>query len=176
MKEITSVKLGFNKNAEVIVIADINMKSDTDVDSLFLCFFTILNPPMRLSVVTTGCLNDHLATILNQSLDNIERLMRENPELYGAMIQQNTENLLQFGEEQNKVMLDSQKSADNASGILASMIKHGYYIQKMKYHFPNESPAKQEQKVDISPLKPAFKQMLEICKRWDDPKLKEELQ
>ena len=34
----------------------------------------------------------------------------------------------------------------------------------------------QEQKVDIRPLKQAFETMLEICKRWDDPKLKEELQ
>tara|TARA_B100000214_G_scaffold226200_1_gene164729 strand:- start:1883 stop:2413 length:531 start_codon:yes stop_codon:yes gene_type:complete len=173
MKGIKNVKLGFNKNAEVTVIADIEMKDDNDVDSLFLCFFTLLSDPLRLSVVTTGCLNDHLATILNQPVANIEKLMRDNGELYAAMIQQNTENLLQFGEEQNKVILDSAKSAENASGLLASMIKNGYYIQKMKYHFPNEPTAKQEQKVDISPLKPAFKQMLEICKRWDDPQLQE---
>ena len=176
MKAINSVKLGFNKNAEVTVIADIDMKSDDDVDSLFLCFFTILADPMRLSIVTTGCLNDHLGTILNQPSKNIDRLMKENGDLYGAMIQQNTENLLQFGEEQNKVILDSKKNDENASGILVSMIKNGYYIQKMRYHFPTEPTAKQEQKVDITPLKASFKQMLEICKRWDDPKLKEELQ
>ena len=175
MKKINSVKLGFNKNAEVTVIADIDMKADDDVDSLFLCFFTILSAPLRLSVVTTGSLNDHLANILSQPVKNIDRLMSENGELYGAMIQQNTENLLEFGEEQNKVILDSSKSAANASGILASMIKNGYYIQKMKYHFPNQPTALQEQKVDISPLKAAFKGMLEICKRWDDPKLQEDL-
>ncbi len=56
MKEITKVKIGFNKNTEVIVIADIDMKDNSDLDSLFLCFFTILHPPLRLSVLTTGCL------------------------------------------------------------------------------------------------------------------------
>ena len=176
MKEIRQVKLGFNKKAEVIVVADIEMKEDSDLDSLFLCFFTILQPPLRLSVITTGCLNDHLAKIYNQPLANIDKMMQDNEEMYGAMIQQSTEQLLTFGEEQNKVVLDSTKNAEQASAILASMLKHGYYIQKTRYHFPTADTQKQEQKVDISQLKPAFKTMLEICKRWNDPKLLEELQ
>ena len=41
-------KTGFNKKAEVLVVADVDMKSEDD--GLFvLCFFTILNPPLRLS-------------------------------------------------------------------------------------------------------------------------------
>ena len=86
MKEIKQVKLGFNKNAEVTVVADIEMKEDSDLDSLFLCFFTILHPPLRLSVITTGCLNDRLAEIYNQDVSSINRLMEENEEMYGAMI------------------------------------------------------------------------------------------
>ena len=176
MKEIKQVKLGFNKNAEVMVVADIEMKEDSDLDSLFLCFFTILQPPLRLSVITTGCLNDHLAKIYNQDIANINKMMEDNEQMYGAMIQQSTEQLLTFGEEQNKVVLDSAKNAEQASAILASMLKHGYYIQKTRYHFPTADTQKQEQKVDISQLNPAFKTMLEICKRWNDPKLLEELQ
>ena len=176
MKEIKQVKLGFNKNAKVMVVADIEMKQDSDLDSLFLCFFTILQPPLRLSVITTGCLNDHLANIYNQDVAHINKMMEDNEEMYAAMIQQSTEQLLTFGEEQNKVVLDSAKNAEQASAILASMLKYGYYIQKTRYHFPTADTQKQEQKVDISQLKPAFKTMLEICKRWNDPKLLEELQ
>ena len=175
-KEITAIKLGLNRKAEVTVIADIQMKEDSDLDSLFLCFFTILHPPLRLSVITTGCLNDHLATIYKQDVSSIDKLMHENEEMYGSMIQQGTEELLTFGEEQNKVVLNSVKNAESASALLASMLKCGYYIQKTRYHFPTAPTQKQEQKVDISSLKPAFKTMLEVCKRWNDPTLHEELQ
>jgi len=175
MKEITKVKIGFNKNTEVIVIADIDMKDNSDLDSLFLCFFTILHPPLRLSVLTTGCLNDKLADIYKQDLAAITKMMTENEAMYGAMLQQSTNELINYGKEQNKITLDNTKNADQACAILASMIKHGYYIQKTRYHFPTDPTQKQEQKVDISELKPAFKTMLEVCKRWDDPKLHEEL-
>ena len=176
MKSIKNVKLGFNKNADVTVVADVEMKGKEDIDSLFLCFFTILNPPLRLSVLTSGCINEQLAEILQQTPETIENMMKENTELYGTLIQQNTEAMLHNGEEQNKVMLDSEMNSKNARLILTSMLDRGFYIQKTRYYFPNGDKQKQEQKVDISPLKEAFKVMLEICKRWDDPKLKEELQ
>tara|TARA_R110001606_G_scaffold385249_2_gene548692 strand:+ start:204 stop:734 length:531 start_codon:yes stop_codon:yes gene_type:complete len=176
MKQISQVKLGFNKKAEVIVVADIQMKTDSDLDSLFLCFFTILHPPLRLSVITTGSLNDHLSTIYKQDVLAIDKIMEDNEEMYGSMIHQSTEQLLTFGEEQNKILLESADKAEQASALLTSMLKHGYYIQKTRYHFPTAPTQKQEQKVDISTLKPAFKTMLEICKRWNDPTLHEELQ
>lgn len=176
MKEIKQVKLGFNKNAEVTVVADIEMKTDSDLDSLFLCFFTILHPPLRLSVITTGCLNEHLAALYNQDISSIDKMMSDNEEMYGAMIQQSTEQLLTFGEEQNKIELNSAENAKQASAILTSMLQKGFYVQKTRYHFPTSPTQKQEQKVDISQLKPAFKTMLEISKRWNDPKLLEELE
>ena len=55
MREIKNVKLGFNKKAQVIVKADVVMKGEDDVDSLFLCFFTIMTEPLRLAVFTSGC-------------------------------------------------------------------------------------------------------------------------
>ncbi len=176
MKSIKNVKLGFNKNADVTVVADVEMKGKEDIDSLFLCFFTILNPPLRLSVLTSGCINEQLAEILQQTPETIEKLMRDNTELYGAMIQQHTEAMLQNGEEQNKVLLDSEMNSKNARLILTSMIDRGFYHQKTRYHFPNGDKQIQEQQVDITPLKEAFQVMLEICKRWDDPNLKDELQ
>ena len=175
MKSIKNVKLGFNKNAEVTVVADVEMKDENDIDSLFLCFFTILNPPLRLSIITSGDLNGQLSQIIGQSEEMIEKMMRENPEMYSMLIQQHTESMLQNGEEQNKIELDSESNSKNASAILTSMLKNGYYIQKTRYHFPNAPTQKQEQKVDVSPLKQAFQAMLEICKHWDNPELLESL-
>jgi len=175
MKEITNVKLGFNKKAEVVVIADIDMKHEEDIDSLFLCFFTILHPPLRLSLLTSGCLTEKLAAVLGQDEETIDGLMRQNPELYAGLIQQHTEALLQSGVERSKIVLENKKNAQEASGILASMLKNGYYIQKTRYHFPDSPTQKQEQEVDITSLSHAFKAMSEICKRWDDTKLHEEL-
>ena len=101
MNGISNIKLGFNKKAEVTVIADVDMKGEDDIDSLFLCFFTILNPELRLSVLTTGCLNDHLATILGIPSTSVLEMMTTNPEMYSGAIQQNTEQLLEYGVEQN---------------------------------------------------------------------------
>jgi len=176
MKRIKNVKLGFNKSADVTVVADVEMNGKEDIDSLFLCFFTILHPPLRLSVITAGCLNEALAEIIGQDVSVIEKMMKENPEMYGLLIQQNTESLLEHGEEQNKVVLDSPTNSKNARLILTSMLDRGFYHQKTRYYFPNGDKEQQEQKVDITPLKEAFETMLEICKRWDDPKLKEELE
>jgi hypothetical protein len=131
---------------------------------------------LRLSVITTGCLNQHLSTILGIPESSILEMMESNGEMYGSMIQQNTEILLEKGEEQNKILLSSAEQAQSASAILTSMLKNGYYIQKTRYHFPNSEMQKREQKVDISSLKEPFKAMLEICKRWDDKQLHEALE
>ena len=175
MKSIKNVKLGFNKNAEVTGVADIEMKDENDIDSLFLCFFTILNPPLRLSVITSGAINEQLSQLLGQSPKMIEEMMKTNGEMYSMLIQQNTETMLQNGDEQNKIELNSASNSANASAILTSMLKNGYYIQKTRYYFPNGNKERQEQKVDVSTLKQAFKAMLEICKRWDDTELLESL-
>ena len=163
MKEIKNVKLGFNKNAEVMVVADVYMKSEEDVDSLFLCFFTIMNEPLRLSVFTSGCLNEQLASILGQKEEIIIQMMSENPQLYATLLQQNSEQMLGEGVEQNKIELNSDSNSANASGILSSLIKNKHYKQKTRYHFPNGNIQKQVQTVDVSPLIQPFKVMLEIC-------------
>jgi len=175
MKEIKNVKLGFNKKAEVIVKADVFMKGEDDVDSLFLCFFTIMAEPLRLSVFTSGGLNEQLATILGKNEENITRMMIENGQMYGTLIQQHSETMLGNGVEQSKIVLESQSNSDNASGILSSLIKNRYYLQKTTYYFPDGTTHKQEQKVDVSPLAEPFTMMKGICKRWNDPTLMEEI-
>jgi|TARA_R110000824_G_scaffold252363_3_gene441133 hypothetical protein len=176
MKEIKNLKLGFNKNAEITVLADVYMKSESDIDSLFLCFFTILTDPLRLSVLTSGCLNEQLASILGQKEETIREMMESNPQLYATLIQQNSERMLSNGVEQNKIELNSESNSANASGILSSLLKHKHYVQKTRYHFPDGTIQKQDQTVDVSTLMQPFKVMLEICKRWDDPTLMDELQ
>lgn len=176
MREIKNVKLGFNKKAQVIVKADVVMKGEDDVDSLFLCFFTIMTEPLRLAVFTSGCLNEQLASIIGQSEENITRMMVENGQLYASLIQQHSESMLGNGIEQNKIVLDSDNNSKNASGILASLIQNKHYIQKTTYIFPDGTTHKQEQEVDVSPLIQPFTVMLEICKRWNDPTLMEEIQ
>jgi hypothetical protein len=96
--------------------------------------------------------------------------------MYSGAIQQNTEQLLEYGVEQNKILLNSQDNSNSASAIITSMLKNGYYIQKTRYHFPNGDVQKQEQQVDVSSLREPFKAMVDICKRWNDPKLKEALE
>ena len=176
MREIKNVKLGFNKKAQVIVKADVVMKGEDDVDSLFLCFFTIMTEPLRLAVFTSGCLNEQLASIIGQSEENITRMMVENGQLYASLIQQHSEAMLGNGVEQSKIVLESQTNSDNASGILSSLIKNKYYLQKTTYHFPDGTTHKQEQQVDVSPLVQPFTMMKAICKRWNDPTLMEEIQ
>ena len=175
MKQIKNVKLGFNKNAEATVIADIEMKSADDIDSLFLCFFTILHPPLRLSVITAGSLNEKLAKIIGQTPEMVEEMMKTNGEMYSMLIQQNTEAMLHEGDEQNKIELNSSTNSTHASALLTSMIQNGYYIQKTRYYFPNGDKERQEQKVDVSTLKQAFTAMLEICKMWDCKELQDAL-
>jgi len=102
-------------------------------------------------------------------------MMKTNPEMYSGIIQQNTEQLLEYGVEQNKILLNSQDNSNSASAIITSMLKNGYYIQKTRYHFPNGETKKQEQQVDVSSLQEPFKAMVDICKRWNDPKLQEAL-
>lgn len=175
MKAIENMKIALNKNSEVVLLTDIRMKADGDIDSLFLNFFTLLNPPLRLSVLGVGCLSQQLGVLMDLTEDQMNQMLKDKPELYSNILQGKTQELLQNGEEFTKMEITDEKSASNVGAILTSMLKHGYYIQRIKYHFPSGTQ-KQDQKVDISSLKPAFKQMLEISKRWNDTSFLEGLQ
>jgi hypothetical protein len=146
MKGIRTVKLAMNKNADVIMFADVDM-GENDIDSLFLCYFTVLTPPLRLSVLTSGQLVEKLSVIMNVDKTNILNLLQTQPE-------------------ETRILLDSDDNANQGRALISSILKSGYYLQKTRFHFPDGTVQEQEQKIDIAGMKPTFKAMLDICKNW----------
>ena len=171
MKKVSSVKMGFNKEAEVVLIADVDMEDGNDLDSLFLCYFTILVPPLRLAVITTDCLIERVGLLIGKNKEEIETMIQTNPREYAMLIQQNTEKLMEFGVEQSRIELNNDKSSREARALVASILDNGYYIQKSHFHFPNSDVRTQEQQVPIGGMEPTFKAMLEVCKNWEETEL-----
>lgn len=165
MKGIRTVKLAMNKNADVIMFADVDM-GENDIDSLFLCYFTVLTPPLRLSVLTSGQLVEKLSEIMNVDKANILNLLQTQPEEYAKLIQQFTNELIGQADEQTRILLDSDDNANQGRALISSILKSGYYLQKTRFHFPDGTVQEQEQKIDIAGMKPTFKAMLDICKNW----------
>ncbi len=175
MKSLNKIQIALNKNAEVVLLTDVDMKSDEDPDTLFLNFFTILAEPLRLSILGVGCLSKNLATVLGSDEDSINKLLIKDPETYTNMLQQKTQEMLvNSSEEYAKIVLDGEKNAKNARAILTSLLANGFYKQIVHYNFPS-GIKKEEQIVQIEDMKPAFKQMLEIIKRYDDEKYLKEI-
>jgi len=167
MKGIRSVKLAMNKNAEVIMLADVDM-GENDIDSLFLCYFTILTPPLRLSVLTSGQLVQKLSVIMNVKEEVLLNLLQTNPEEYAKYVQNYTNELIGQADEQNRILLDSDENANQGRALIASILKSGYYLQKTKFHFPDGTVQEQDQKIDIKGMEQTFRAMLDICKNWKD--------
>jgi len=175
MKSLDTIKLALNKKAEVVLLTDVDMKDDNDIDTLFLNFFTILSEPLRLSILGVGNLSEHLAELMGVEENAILQLLKTKPEVYTNMLQTKTQELLvNFSEEYAKIELNSENSAKKARAILSSLVSNGYYMQIVNYHFPS-GIKKENQQVDITEMLPAFKQMLEIVKRYDDEEFLKEL-
>ncbi len=167
MKQIRSVKLAMNKNADVIMLADVEMGAN-DIDSLFLCYFTILTPPLRMSVLTSGQLVEKLSVIMNVDKAVLLNLLQNNPEEYAKYVQNYTNELIAQADEQSRIVLDNDDSANQGRALIASILKSGYYLQKTKFHFPDGTVQEQEQKIDIKGMEQTFRAMLDICKNWRD--------
>jgi hypothetical protein len=167
MKQIRSVKLAMNKNADVIMLADVEMGAN-DIDSLFLCYFTILTPPLRMSVLTSGQLVEKLSVIMNVDKSVLLNLLQNNPEEYAKYVQNYTNELIAQADEQSRIVLDNDDSANQGRALIASILKSGYYLQKTKFHFPDGTVQEQEQKIDIKGMEQTFRAMLDICKNWRD--------
>ena len=168
MKSLNKIQIALNKNAEVVLLTDVDMKSDKDPDTLFLNFFTILADPLRLSILGVGCLSKNLAKIMGSDEESINNLLLSNPEIYTNMLQQKTQEMLvESSEEYAKILLDGEKNAKNVRAIMTSLLSNGFYKQIVHYNYPS-GVKKEEQIVQIEDMKPAFKQMLEIVKRYDD--------
>ena len=133
-------------------------------------YFTILIPPLRLSVLTTDCLLQRLAQLMGKTENEMKNLLVNDPQQYAILIQSNTEKLMEFGVEQSKITLDNTQSANQARALVASIIKNGFYIQKSRFHFPEGNVETQEQVVEIKGMEPTFQAMLEVCKNWKEVK------
>ena len=168
MKSLKTIQIALNKKAEVVLLTNVDMADDNDPDTLFLNFFTILADPLRLSILGVGCLSNKLATLIGSDEDSINKLLLNSPEIYTNMLQQKTQEMLVgHSQEYAKINLDSEKNAKNVRAILTSLVGNGFYKQVVHYEFPS-GIKKEEQIVEITDMKPAFKQMLEIVKRYDD--------
>lgn len=175
MKELKEIKIALNKDAEVVLVTNAEMKSEKDIDSLFLNFFTILSDPLRLSILGVGCLSKRLAELLGSDEKSINNLLANDTDTYTNMLQAKTQELLMgSSEEYAKIVLNNENNAKNARAILTSLISKGYYKQKVNYLFPSGNQ-KQEQIVEVKEMIPAFKQMLEIVKRYDDEEFLKQL-
>ena len=94
MKSLNKIQIALNKNAEVVLLTDVDMKSDNDPDTLFLNFFTILADPLRLSILGVGRLSSKLATLIGSDEESINSLLINNPEIYTNMLQQKTQDVV----------------------------------------------------------------------------------
>jgi hypothetical protein len=129
-----------------------------------------LADPLRLSILGVGRLSSKLATLIGSDEESINSLLINNPEIYTNMLQQKTQEMLvAHSEEYAKILLDGEKNAKNVRAILTSLLSNGFYKQVVHYNFPS-GVKKEEQVIEITDMLPAFKQMLEIVKRYDDEK------
>lgn len=149
------------------MLADVEM-GENDIDSLFLCYFTVLTPPLRLSVLTSGQLVQKLSVIMNMKEEVLLNLLQTNPEEYAKYIQNYTNELIGQADEQNRILLDSEENANQGRALIASILKSGYYLQKTKFYFPDGTVQEQDQKIDIKGMEQTFRAMLDICKNWKD--------
>jgi len=166
MKGIKSVKLGMNKQAKVVMVADVEMGGADDIDSLFLCYFTVMTPPLRLSVLTSDRLLQKLSVLMNVEEANLKQVLSTNPDQYAQFIQQYTDKLISQADEQTKIVLDNDENATQGRALITSILNAGHYLQKTRFHFEDGSVQEQEQEVSIKGMEQTFKVMLEICKDW----------
>jgi hypothetical protein len=167
MDRINSVKLGLNNDMEVVVTADIQMKSEQDTDDVYFVMFNILDAPLRFVVATASNFEDFL---LKKGVPQatISTWLLETPDLFMAEIVNHQMEVMGSAVERVKVSLDSGPNADMARTVILSMIDKGYFLNISNYHVPGKSqPIQRTQKVETAALLPDFQMMLEVVKNWE---------
>jgi hypothetical protein len=174
MKAIKQVKLSLNKEAQVVVTADIHMKSEQDPDDVYFVMFNILHDPLRLVVATVGDFVGLLSTSQNLSESQSESVLMNDPEKFMQLVLGDQVGMFAAAEEKVKVVLDSQKNADMARAVVASMINQGMYHQVSNYYLPGQTdPVVKTQEVPTKELMADLHQMLGIIKEWEGFDLRE---
>jgi|GEM_PF-1575119 hypothetical protein len=172
MKTIKQVKLSLNKSAQVVVTADIHMKSAEDPDDVYFVMFNILHDPLRLVVATVGDFVGMLSEGQNITIPQSQSVLVNDPEKFMQMVLGDQARVFASAEEKVKVVLNSQKNADMARAVIASMINNGLYHQVSNYHVNGEVIVK-TQEVPTKELMADLHQMLDIVKQWEDFDLRE---
>lgn len=174
MKAIKQVKLSLNKQAQVVVTADIHMKSEQDPDDVYFVMFNILHDPLRLVVATVGDFVGLLSASQNLSEAQSESVLMNDPEKFMQLVLGDQVGMFAAAEEKVKVVLDSQKNADMARAVVASMINQGMYHQVSNYYLPGQTdPVVKNQEVPTKELMADLHQMLGIIKEWEGFDLRE---
>jgi len=173
MKAIKRVKLSLNKAAEVVVTADIEMRSEQDPDDVYFVMFNILHDPLRMVVATVGNFCGILSEAHSLTLEQSEALLQAEPERFMQLVLGDQVRLFGSAEEKVKVVLDSQKNADMARAVVASMINNGKYHQVSNYYIGSNDPVVKVQEVPTKELLPDLHQMLNIIKEWENFDLRE---
>ena len=167
MDKIAKVKLGLNKEMEVMVTSEIAMQNKADRDDVYFVMFNVLDKPLRFVVSTAGDFTDFLiARGIKQN--QITEWLAEDPDQFLNHIVQHQQDLLGHSVEKVKVVLDNQKNADMARAVVTSMIDKGYFVNVSNYTIPGEKETVQKiQKVPTGQLLNDFQTMLEVIKQWD---------
>lgn len=172
MEKIKQVKLSLNKDAQVVVTADIHMKSAQDPDDVYFVMFNILHDPLRLVVATVGDFVGLLSAGQNINIKQSESVLLNEPEQFMQMVLSDQTRLFAAAEEKVKVVLNTQKNADMARAVITSMINHGFYHQVSNYYVAEEKIVK-TQEVPTKELMADLHQMLSIVKEWENFDLRE---
>jgi hypothetical protein len=168
MDKIAKVKLGLNKEMEVMVTSEISMVNDADRDDVYFVMFNVLDKPLRFVVSTAGNFTEFLVD-RGVKLSDIHTWLDEDPDKFLNHIVQHQSDLLKHSVEKVKVDLDSQKNADMARAVVSSMIDKGYFVNVSNYTVPGgkEETLQKIQKVPTAQLLQDFQTMLEVIKQWD---------
>ncbi|MDA8718716.1 hypothetical protein N9M03_00790 [bacterium] len=167
MDRINSVKLGLNNDMEVVVTADIQMKSGVDTDDVYFVMFNVLDDPLRFVVATASNFEEFL---LKKGVPSatLSSWLAENPELFMGEIVKHQMEVMGNAVERVKVSLDQQSNADVARTVILSMIDKGYFLNVSNYHIPGQTePIQRTQKVETAALLPDFQMMLDVVKNWE---------
>ena len=160
MDRINSVKLGLNNDMEVVVTADIQMKSGVDTDDVYFVMFNVLDDPLRFVVATASNFEEFLLKkgVPSATLSN---WLAENPELFMGEIVKHQMEVMGNAVERVKVSLDQQSNADVARTVILS-------LNVSNYHIPGQTePIQRTQKVETAALLPDFQMMLDVVKNWE---------
>jgi len=108
----------------------------------------------------------------NITIQQSQSVLVNDPEKFMQMVLGDQNRVFASAEEKVKVVLNSQKNADMARAVIASMINNGLYHQVSNYHVNGEVIVK-TQEVPTKELMADLHQMLDIVKQWEDFDLRE---